>query len=69
VITQGNRLKIAEAMELVGSYFEYYGVEHEETPEGGVCPEDDTCECELVEKVNKGFNLLREVLSADKTEG
>lgn len=34
----------------MSAYFEHYGAEHEDG-----CPEDDTCECELVGAVNEAF--------------
>jgi hypothetical protein len=35
------------------AYFAHYGAEHEEE-----CPEDDTCECELVVSLNETWRRL-----------
>lgn len=38
----------------IGEYFRFHGAEHEEED----CPEDDGCECPLVQGVNRGFATL-----------
>lgn len=44
------------------NYFAQYGTEHEEDDAGSECPEDDSCDCPLVVRMNESEVELRNAL-------